>query len=60
MRRLVLVRHAATAAVRAAAFGADEPLDERRRTAAAALRGALPHAGETYWTVVRVNERPRP
>ena len=48
MRRLVLVRHATTAAVRAAAFGADEPLDERGRAAAAALRGALARADETY------------
>ena len=31
MRRLLLVRHASTDAVRAAAFGADEPLDEAGR-----------------------------
>lgn len=42
MRRLVLVRHAATSATRAAAFPADEPLDERGREAASALGSALP------------------
>src|SRR4051794_9419348 len=42
MRRLLLVRHASTAAVRAAAFGADEPLDEAGRAAAARLRARLP------------------
>jgi broad specificity phosphatase PhoE len=44
MRRLLLVRHASTDAVRAAAFGADEPLDAGGRAAAARLR--LPRAGE--------------
>ena len=38
MRRLLLVRHASTDAVRAAAFGADEPLDAQGREAAARLR----------------------
>lgn len=38
MRRLLLVRHASTDAVRAAAFGADEPLDAGGRAAAARLR----------------------
>jgi len=42
MRRLLLVRHASTAAVRAAAFGADEPLDDGGRAAAAQLPGRLP------------------
>src|SRR3954471_23974619 len=42
MRRLLLVRHASTAAVRAAAFGADESLDERGRAAAARLGDRLP------------------
>jgi broad specificity phosphatase PhoE len=41
VRRIALVRHAPTAAVRAAAFGADEPLDPRGLAAAAALAGAL-------------------
>jgi broad specificity phosphatase PhoE len=38
MRRLLLVRHASTEAVRSAAFGSDEPLDSRGREAAARLR----------------------
>ena len=42
MRRLLLVRHASTDAVRAAAFGADEPLDEAGRASAARLRERLP------------------
>ena len=42
MRRLLLVRHASTAAVRAAAFGADEPLDAAGRAAAARLAARLP------------------
>jgi broad specificity phosphatase PhoE len=41
VRRLVLVRHATTSAVRAAAFPADEPLDAAGRQAAEALRGRL-------------------
>jgi broad specificity phosphatase PhoE len=44
MRRLLLVRHASTDAVRAAAFGTDEPLDAGGRAAAARLR--LPRADE--------------
>src|SRR3954464_12366364 len=44
MRRLLLVRHASTEAVRAAAFGSDEPLDPRGREAAARLR--LPRVDE--------------
>ncbi|HXE45908.1 MAG TPA: histidine phosphatase family protein [Conexibacter sp.] len=42
MRRLLLVRHAATAATRAAGFPTDEPLDERGRADAARLGAALP------------------
>lgn len=42
MRRLLLVRHAPTSATRASAFPVDEPLDERGRAAAAALRIQLP------------------
>jgi broad specificity phosphatase PhoE len=42
VRRLLLVRHAHTSATRAFAFPADEPLDERGRAGAAALRGAAP------------------
>lgn len=42
MRRLLLVRHASTAAVRAAAFGADEELDAAGVEGAARLAGRLP------------------
>jgi broad specificity phosphatase PhoE len=42
MRRLLLVRHASTAAVRAAAFGADEVLDAAGVEAAARLAARLP------------------
>jgi broad specificity phosphatase PhoE len=42
VKRLLLVRHAATAATRAAGFPVDEPLDARGRADAAALAGALP------------------
>lgn len=42
MRRLLLVRHGSTAAVRAAAFGSDEPLDDAGREGAARLRARLP------------------
>lgn len=38
----MLVRHAPTAATRAAAFPSDEPVDERGLAAAGALAGALP------------------
>jgi broad specificity phosphatase PhoE len=46
MRRLLLVRHAPTAATRAAAFGVDEPVDARGLAAAAVLRDALPSGCE--------------
>jgi len=42
VRRLFLVRHAATSATRAVAFPLDEPLDDRARSEAATLAGALP------------------
>lgn len=45
MRRLVLIRHATTAAVRRAAFPVDEPLDDAGLAAAAALAGR-PGPGE--------------
>jgi broad specificity phosphatase PhoE len=45
-RRLLLVRHASTDAVRAAAFGVDEPLDASGRAAAVALGARLPRADE--------------
>ena len=41
MRRLLLIRHASTDAVRRAAFPVDEPLDDGGRAAAAALAGQL-------------------
>jgi broad specificity phosphatase PhoE len=46
MRRLLLVRHAATAATRASEFPLDEPLDDRGRAAAARLGVALPPRSE--------------
>lgn len=46
MRRLLLVRHAPTAATRAAAFPLDEPLDGRGREQAATLAGRLPSRRE--------------
>jgi broad specificity phosphatase PhoE len=42
VRRLLLVRHAPTAATRAGAFPVDEPLDDDGFAAAAQLAGALP------------------
>lgn len=46
MRRLLLVRHAPTAATRAAAFPVDEPLDARGREQAAGLADRLPSRRE--------------
>jgi broad specificity phosphatase PhoE len=51
MRRLLLVRHASTDAVRAAAFGADEPLDASGARAAGQL--ALPRADEVLVSPAR-------
>jgi broad specificity phosphatase PhoE len=51
MRRLLLVRHASTDAVRAAAFGTDEPLDASGAAAAARLR--LPRAAEVLVSPAR-------
>jgi broad specificity phosphatase PhoE len=51
MRRLLLVRHASTDAVRAAAFGADEPLDASGARAAGLL--ALPRADEVLVSPAR-------
>jgi len=42
VRRLLLVRHAATSATRAAAFPADEPLDDSAHTQASGLASLLP------------------
>jgi broad specificity phosphatase PhoE len=46
MRRVILVRHASTRAVRRACFAPEDALDARGRREAAALRGALPSADE--------------
>ncbi len=46
MRRLLLIRHAPTAATRAAAFPIDEPLDGDAAEAAALLASALPSSFE--------------
>jgi broad specificity phosphatase PhoE len=54
VRRLVLVRHAATPATRATAFPADEALDERGLADAAGLARALPAApGEVLCSPAR-------
>jgi broad specificity phosphatase PhoE len=42
MRRLLLVRHAATRATRSFAFPVDESLDDRGRSSAASLAAAIP------------------
>jgi broad specificity phosphatase PhoE len=54
--RLILICHASTDAVRKLAFPADEPLDKRGSTAAAALAGHLPDA-EIYWTSPELRAR---
>jgi broad specificity phosphatase PhoE len=46
MRRLLLLRHASTAATRSLSFPADESLDERGRAAATELLGLLAANGE--------------
>jgi broad specificity phosphatase PhoE len=46
VRRLLLVRHGATAATRAAGFPGDEPLDARGRAGAARLAAVLPRRAE--------------
>src|SRR4051794_19163149 len=56
MRRLLLVRHGSTAAVRAAAFGADEPLDAGGRAAAARLRDRLPRGSVLSSPLLRARE----
>jgi broad specificity phosphatase PhoE len=52
-RRLLLVRHASTDAVRAAAFGADEPLDVSGRVAAVQLAARLSRADEVLVSAAR-------
>lgn len=53
MRRLLLVRHAPTAATRAASFPQDEPLDSRARARAAELAALVPSAGEVLVSPAR-------
>jgi broad specificity phosphatase PhoE len=53
MRTLLLVRHAPTSATRAAAFPADEALDEQGRQAAAGLAAALPRRTEVITSPAR-------
>ncbi len=48
MRRLLLLRHASTAATRALAFPGDEPLDARGRAAAAELAGTFPPVDKIF------------
>jgi broad specificity phosphatase PhoE len=50
---VILVRHAATSATRAAAFPVDEPLDERGRADAAAVAGRLPSHDELVCSPAR-------
>lgn len=53
MRRLILVRHAATSATRAASFPVDESLDARGRADAASLAGRLPSHDELVCSPAR-------
>lgn len=53
MRTLLLVRHAPTSATRAAAFPADEALDERGRRQAAGLAASLPRRTEVVTSPAR-------
>jgi broad specificity phosphatase PhoE len=54
--RLTFICHASTAALRAAAFAADEPLDDRGQAAAKALAGQFPRAGQC-WTSPELRTR---
>ncbi len=54
--RLILVCHASTGAVRAAAFPADEPLDDKGMARAAALAGRLPKA-DRFWSSPELRTR---
>jgi broad specificity phosphatase PhoE len=53
MRRLLLVRHAPTAATRAAAFPLDEELDERALEQAAGLAAVVPSRGDVLSSPAR-------
>lgn len=52
MRRLMLIRHAGTDAVRRAAFGADEGIDAAGEAAARTLAGRVGR-GESMWSPAR-------
>jgi broad specificity phosphatase PhoE len=54
--RLILICHGSTDAVRSASFPADEPLDERGATRAAALAGTLSKA-DWCWTSPELRAR---
>ena len=54
--RLILVCHASTGAVRAAAFPVDEPLDDKGMARAAALAGRLPKA-DRFWSSPELRTR---
>lgn len=56
MRRLLLIRHASTEAVRRAAFPVDEPLDDSGRRAATALAGRLGRGEELCSPALRARE----
>jgi broad specificity phosphatase PhoE len=53
VRRLLLIRHAATAATRASAFPLDEALDERARADASRLAAALPSRADALTSPAR-------
>jgi len=53
LRRLLLVRHGSTAAVRASAFGSDEPLDTHGLAGAERLRERLPRFEELLASPLR-------
>jgi broad specificity phosphatase PhoE len=54
--RLILICHGSTAAVRTAAFPADEPLEDRETTRAAELAARLPSA-DRCWTSPELRSR---
>jgi broad specificity phosphatase PhoE len=56
VRRLLLIRHAPTDAVRRAAFPVDEPLDDAGRAAAAALIGRLGRGNALSSPALRARE----
>lgn len=59
MRRLLLIRHASTTAVRRAAFPVDEPIDDAGRAAARALAGRLGRGEARCSPALRARETAR-